>query len=93
MLPTCGAQHEVEIFLHSVLREEGKVLKHDAHLTPKARQMLGAQPGEVMVEHHGRLPFKLLFAIDGAEQRTLAAAHATDDVDKLIVVNAKVDIL
>ena len=51
-----------------------------------------AQAAHIEPEHFGFAAFQRQFAVERFEQRTFTATHLTDNIDKVVFVDAEVDV-
>ena len=76
--------------------EQLEVLKDDAHLLAKSGDATAAQSQHALAKDVGTfgvLGIDVKLAVDGLQQRTLTRADTADEVDKLTLVDLKIDIL
>ena len=76
--------------------EQLEVLEDDAHLLAQGGNLLVAYLREVASEHYslvGLVVVDIDLAIHRLQERTLARAHLSDDIDELAFAGVEVDVL
>ena len=94
--PSRGLQDKTEVAIDGAVVEQLEVLKDDAHLLAKSGDATAAQSQHALAKDVGTfgvLGIDVELAVDGLQQRTLTRTDTADEVDKLTLVDLKIDIL
>ena len=91
--PAGGSQHKVKVLFGRHLLKQLEILEHYTQTPAQHRHIAVAQPNHVKAKHMGFLPrLYRYFGIQALQKGTLAAAHFAQQIHKLALRHAEVDV-